>query len=468
MRSITALALVLSLAGPSSARQIRLVLPDTTLNAASGAAVKPILESELARKAAQGRLGLVFVLEGRANDSGDGSNTILKFGTAHRPVPPADTLIVADTSGRAIRGLERLLRTVDPTRQAHLTSNGRAGYVVQRKSYFSTSTGADQGYGVLYQLNDISTARIQVLGAYENAGGGKGQWVGELSLELPNLLGSLRYLRIELRRLSSATQQLGLTYAEPYLAIFPVGGRVSFSQDTRDSLYVQRDLKVQLTSLPGQPWNVALGIGRRELQVTGGAAGQSYRSSTINLALFRSTLDRYPNPGRGYQLDLESETGTLTGPLLPPDAALSRARLKGLLIVSPGWLARFNLVWAQELLALGTAGHRYDPQAADFGRFGGSTSLRGYREDQFAAVWGVVSRSELRYRSGPTSRLHLFVDSARLAGLEPLLAAGAGLVVSAGGNLIQVDFAWTRHDRWQEGKVHFRLTNPFGQGLAGL
>ncbi|MCH7851336.1 MAG: hypothetical protein IIC41_00965, partial [Candidatus Marinimicrobia bacterium] len=295
MKSITALALVLSLASPSSARQIRLVLPDTTLNAVSGAAVKPILESELGRRAAAGRLGLVFVLEGRTHDGADGSETILRFGAAHRPVPPADTLIVADTSGRAIRGLERLLRTVDPIRQAHLTSNGRAGYVVQRKSYFSTSTGADQGYGVLYQLKDISSARIQVLGAYENASG-KGQWVGELSLELPNLLGSLRYLRVELRRLSTATQQLGLTYAEPYLAIFPVGGRVSFSQDTRDSIYVQRDLKVQLTSLPGQPWNVALGIGRRELQVTGGAAGQSYRSGTINLALLRSTRDRYPNP----------------------------------------------------------------------------------------------------------------------------------------------------------------------------
>ena len=36
------------------------------------------------------------------------------------------------------------------------------------------------------------------------------------------------------------------------------------------------------------------------------------------------------------------------------------------------------------------------------------------------------------------------------------------------GTLTQVDFAWPRHDRWKEGKVHLRLTNPFGQGLAGL
>jgi outer membrane protein assembly factor BamA len=211
---------------------------------------------------------------------------------------------------------------------------------------------------------------------------------------------------------------------------------------------------------------VALGIGRKELRATGGSDGQSYRSSTINLALFRSTLDRYPNPGRGYQLDLESETGTLAGPQLHPDAALGRARLRGLLVGSPGRLGRLNLVWAQEVLASGTAGYRYTPQAADLGRFGGSASLRGYREDQFAAVWGVVSRTELRYRFGPTSRLHLFVDAARLAGLDPLMAAGAGLVVAAGGNLIQVDFAWTRHDRWQEGKVHLRLTNPLGQGVA--
>ncbi len=59
MKLITALALVLSLASPSLARQIRLVLPDTTLTAANQAAVNPILKSELARRAAAGRLGLV-------------------------------------------------------------------------------------------------------------------------------------------------------------------------------------------------------------------------------------------------------------------------------------------------------------------------------------------------------------------------------------------------------------------------
>ncbi|MEE9464346.1 MAG: BamA/TamA family outer membrane protein, partial [Candidatus Neomarinimicrobiota bacterium] len=296
-----------------------------------------------------------------------------------------------------------------------------------------------------------------------------GQLVGELALELPNLLGSLRYLQIDFRRLSTATQQLGIIYAEPHLGLLPLGGRVSFFQDTRDTMYVQRDIKVQLTSLPGQPWSTAIGVGRKVLRMTGDgqSEGLSYQLSSVNLELFRNALDRSNNPRRGYQVRLSLEAGTLANSELDRKAALSSTDVRVIIVGSPYVWGIANLTLAQELQATGVAGYRYAPQVADYARFGGSATLRGYREDQFAAAWGIVSRSELRYPISSSSRLYLFVDAGRLDKLDPLTAAGAGMVAAAGKNLIQLDFAWTPSDSFREGKVHLRLTNFLGANTSG-
>ncbi len=463
------LIMAISLLTQASAQQMQLVLPDTTLTAKNTGAIKPLLDLDLAGRAAGGNLGLVYVLKDVSPPGPGGGELIFRFGTAQQPVPPPDTLVAVDPKVREIRVLNRILAAINPVSGDNLTSNGRAGYLVQRKQYFIAPKGGAPGYGVLYRLKDISVPRIQVLGAYEKTGSKRGQLVGELALELPNLLGTLRYLQIDFRRLSTATQQLGIVYAEPHLGLLPLGGRVSFFQDTRDSMYVQRDIKVQLTSLPGQPWSTAIGVGRRVLQVTGSdqSAGISYRLSSINLDLFRNALDRTNNPRRGYQVRLRWEAGTLANSELDRKAALSSTDVRATLVGSPAVWGLVNLTWAQEVQATGVAGYRYTPRIADYARFGGSATLRGYREDQFAAAWGIVSRTELRYPINSSSRLYLFVDAGRLDNLDPLTAAGAGIVATAGKNLIQLDFAWTPSDSFGEGKVHLRLTNFLGGNTAG-
>jgi len=113
---------------------------------------------------------------------------------------------------------------------------------------------------------------------------------------------------------------------------------------------------------------------------------------------------------------------------------------------------------------VGLASFDFTPQLADFGRFGGSATLRGYREDQFLVPWGVVSRTELRFRTGPATRTHLFLDTGFLEGVDRLAAVGVGLMLKAGQNLIQFDLAWNRDDEFRSGKVHLRLVNFLSMG----
>jgi outer membrane protein assembly factor BamA len=321
------------------------------------------------------------------------------------------------------------------------------------------------GYGALHELTDVTQRTLQVLVAYNQAEGDRqSKWVGEVSLDLPNIMGTLRHVQVHWRRLSAVTQTFSILYAEPRLPLLPLGARLVFHQDLRDTLYVQRELKLQFTSLPGLRWSTALGIGFRDLRVTrhGSAEGiVPYQHQNINLSLQRQTFDHPANPQSGFRVGLALEGGTLRGEVMHPHATLGRGELH-----LEGVLSWAKLTLAENIQAMGVTAFRYKPQLADFGRFGGSATIRGYREDQFLAPWGLVSRSELRYRTGRDGRLHLFLDLGQLADGPVLSSGGVGIVFRAGQNHIQLDLAWNQEDTLRSGKVHFRLLN-FLSSLGG-
>ena len=453
MRAMGAILLMGWLTLPLHGQGADLVLPDTTLSVASPGELRAAVARRLAREGLRGDLGTVYHLQTLGWKPGRDGNLRLVFNKADTEVPPPDTVIVRDVTGRMLPNLSTILGAADPRTGSILSSSGQPALRVSQRAYYRHRAG----YGVLYEVQDVSQKRLQLLAAYDRPAGQPGQMVGEVMMDLPNLFGTLRYLHLELRRLSPATQTLNLIYAEPRLPLLPLGGQIKFLQDLRDTLYVQRDLKLQLTSPPGPGWNWAAGIGQRELWVSSRGREQGlvpYRQRNMNLSVYRQTYDEPFNPREGYRITLDLEGGTLTGAQIDPQATLSRGKLQVEWVTS-----RASLTLAQQVQTLALFATGYDPQPADMGRFGGSASLRGYREDQFLAPWGVVSRTELRYRTGAITRLHLFADLATLPGREVLAAAGVGLVLRAGQNLIQLDFAWNRDDDFRSGKVHLRVVN---------
>ena len=462
MRLPVIILLCSCLVPPLRGQVVKVVLPDTVLLVSSIPQVTPVLTDRLVSEGCQGRLGVVYRLESVVMEKWSDSSLTLKYHGEDIPVPPPDTIVAVNGEGTGLPNLVTFLRVAAPPQGGFLQSASRPAWRVVDKSYFSRG----EGYGIRYRLEDVSRKTVQVLAAYDEQGDPPaGGLVGEITLDLPNFLGTLRYLHVHWRRLNPATQTIDLAYTEPRLPLLPLGGQVSFSQDLRDTLYLQRDVKVQLVSLPAQGWSAAFGVGMRNLQVTPHGRDRGlvpYRFRNVNLSLERQTLDHPVNPSRGYRVSVALEGGTVAGVDVSPRAALGRGRLKA---TWAGSIARLTL--AQDVQIMSLAALEFTPQLADFGRFGGSATLRGYREDQFLVPWGVVSRTELRFRTGPATRIHFFLDAGCLAGFDRLAAVGIGLLLKAGQNLIQIDLAWNRDDEFRTGKVHLRLVNFLSMGKDG-
>lgn len=436
-------------------QELEVVLPDTIITLPSIAILEKQLEGRLEKAGRAGALGSQYHLQRITLNSQAGTPLSIRIGIESGNIPPADTIIVLLNGQSVSSQVAHLLASPEPLAGRVLHAAGRPTFRV-RQVYFRK----EKGYGVLYDLADVSRKTLQALAAWEQEKGQPGRLVGEVNLDLPNFLGPFRYLHIDFRRLAAATETFGLTYAEPKLPWVPLGARFDFYQDLRDTLFVQRDLKVQLTSLPGPEWSVALGVGQRVLTVNERGQAQGlvpYRNQNVNLSLVRNRLDHPVNPTTGTQLAFDLEGGTVAGASIQNHAGLVKGSGH---ILWVGSLKRF--VFAQQFRLTGVAGINYEPQLADFGRFGGSRSVRGYREDQFLSPWGVVSRSELRYRIG-LSRLHLFTDMGFIDD-NTLASAGVGFLIQGGPNLIQVDFGWSSADDFRTGKVHLRVVNFLTEG----
>ncbi len=408
---------------------------------------------QLQRDGSQGRLGAVYRLESVTSKLGSEEGLVLRFAGDHVSIPPPDTVVASSNQGDELPAVAGFLKITNPSPGIFLESGGEPAWQILEKLYFKWG----EGYGTGYLLEDVSRKTIQALAAYDEQGDGDKRVVGEVTLELPNFLGALRYLYIHWRSLSPVTQTINLVYGEPRILLLPLGFRFSFNQDLKDTLYLQRDIKVQFTSLAGHTWNTALGAGFRELYVTTSGRDRGlvpYRHRNINLAFQRQHFDHPVNPSSGFRVSLAFEGGTVTGTGNHSRAALGRGELEAIWVGSIGWMTL-----AQEVQAMGLATIDYSPQLADLGRFGGTTTLRGYREDQFLTSKGIISRAELRFRTGSASRIHLFLDTGSLAGFNTPAAVGAGLLFNAGQNLIQLDLAWNREAKFQTGKIHLRLIN---------
>jgi outer membrane protein assembly factor BamA len=106
-------------------------------------------------------------------------------------------------------------------------------------------------------------------------------------------------------------------------------------------------------------------------------------------------------------------------------------------------------------------------------RLGGSSSLRGYREEQFLGQRIAWSNLEWRRILGQLSRAVIFLDAgyyyrqieSASNGVEELdgfkVGWGFGLRIETGIGVIGFDYGLGEGDRLTNGKVHFRLTNRF-------
>ncbi len=317
-----------------------------------------------------------------------------------------------------------------------------------------------------------------VAGYNPGSGNEKGYLTGLLDLKFGNLLGTGRLVNARWEKRSRDTQELALRYREPWLAGWPLHLSGGFQQLVQDTSYVERrwDLLAELPAggrftLFGQLLTesvspdslAALKLGLPESRVASVAGGLRYdsRDDLIN-----------PTAGVFYSTSLEAGRKRFRPAANAERQSFSRKKI----MLDFEWL--LPIKWPQ-VLSLAIHGREIttgEPfvSITDQIRFGGATTLRGYREEQFRGSRVAWSSLEYRYLLSRQSRAFAFFDlgyyfreeqdsssNPAITIEETKRSYGLGVRLDTPLGLVGLDYGLGEGDDLLNGKVHVSLSNSF-------
>lgn len=327
---------------------------------------------------------------------------------------------------------------------------------------------------VLYEVDEQQLNFFDGLIGYVPTATGGGQLAGYGDILLRNALADGNRLELRYEQLEPLVSKLNVEAEQRYIAGLPfrAGGGFWFTQ--QDSSYLERN--VRLTSgyelftgfeLLGSVRNTRVSASdtiERE------SAGLDTRATFFGLGFRVVKLDRIFIPRSGYDFTLMLESGRqyINDSRYPDnlDRSFRQTIFRG---SAKGYYQLGN----RQVLASGVHGYLIEsPQflITDLIRFGGTESIRGYREDQFRAsamVWGDV---ELRYLLDRNSYLFAFgaygyyerpqlvlEETNRLRTQSDLKSLGFGVAFQSPIGVIKFSYAISPEDDLSNGKVHIGI-----------
>jgi len=302
-----------------------------------------------------------------------------------------------------------------------------------------------------------------------------GYFTGLIDLSLHNLFGTGRRLNVYWKKPDRLSEEFELSYLEPWLFDYPLDAGVGLERLVRDTTYVEWQYEFSSSYRLGENFSIISRI-HRKLAFPDSAASREQRllrNSVLNgeIGLVYDIRDYPLNPGSGFYYRNTYSYGFKEnfGPsfLFDEEEIKKNERIETI-NVNFEWYQRTisNQVIALNLTAQKVSGNRL--QLTDYFWFGGSRSLRGYRENQFRGE--VVSWANLEYRFllGRNSRIFVFNDwgfyrDSKAAGSQNKTYPGYGIGIrlDTGLGIMAVDYGLGKGDSFSEGKIHFGLINRF-------
>ena len=307
--------------------------------------------------------------------------------------------------------------------------------------------------------------------------GGRGTITGRLHLSFRNLLGTGRFLEAYWQKKDNLSQAMRFGFEEPWILGWPIHIGARFHQELRDSTYIEREWNVSLRYTPWPTLSVYIEGGQRQIlpdSLGSRRMGVSRtRAVTLSGVIDYNTLDDAWNPRKGIRYRTTFRVGQKEN--LGPDYLVSQEGWK------PKVFTRKLEAHAEiclnpfpsQVVYLGLhgvevrTGDRFVP-LSDQIRFGGATTLRGYREDVFRGNLIAWSNLEYRLLVGRESRVFLFLDNGWFQRQEPderiqgaRVGYGFGIRLQTKVGLFGIDFGLGEGDRLMDAKVHVGLVNRF-------
>ncbi len=238
---------------------------------------------------------------------------------------------------------------------------------------------------------------------------------GEVDLRLPNMAGSGRNLGFNWRDDGASKRHFGLDYLEPLALGTPLDMSVSLDSEVLEESYTRLRLDNRWQLGVVALWGVELGLGRDRSTYPTGDLERSSRTRVRGAFLHR----RGDPSASGWSGVFAIETAWRSSVERPADDEVNTAaaslgqdatqRIYQVDVDGEWWLSRSLSLAGRAAFRQLDADEEVVPLAEQFS-FGGASTLRGYREDEFhgsEAAWGGL---EARIGRAGGSRLYTFYD----------------------------------------------------------
>jgi len=277
------------------------------------------------------------------------------------------------------------------------------GYYLQAKRDVSVAENGD--YHLNYTIKDHPEINVDALAAFnQSAGVDTISWFGHVNIQVPNLDGRGKSMRLRWKRLKTNSEQFSIAYEHPWIFNKPLKAVLKFGREVVDgnyqiveggigldwsldwdrSLIFQYENHQSFITHAGALQNPAWQAIKRQM------LGLGYRHSNLDrsthqgfalLTLLDQQINYEPNSVRRFQLRLEAETALLYQVYLSQRIAL--------LIQNQGTSEQ-------------------DPSLLK--ALGGINSVRGYEED-FVRNHSIMSlQHDLHFPLGSDSQLLALID----------------------------------------------------------
>jgi outer membrane protein assembly factor BamA len=328
--------------------------------------------------------------------------------------------------------------------------------------------------GILIRVQEGRTNTFDGIAGYmPGTGTSDGYFTGLVSVSMRNLFGTARKLQFRWEKEDRHSQDLLLGYSEPWLLGMPVNIGLDFQQRRQDTSYVRQGGNLRIEWMFSEELTAGvIGSAASVFPSADTAAARVPRSSTTSAGVdvvYDSRDDLFsPTGGARYRADYHYgrksvRAGSLSSGL---SGSIQRITLD---------LDSYLKVFERQIVALGMHGRQVQGAIVDeseFYRFGGTNTLRGYRENQFAGTKVGWINAEYRLLLARRSFVYAFTDVGyysrpgsdllgTVAGEAFLYGYGFGLRFESPLGNLGVSFALGKGDSFAQGKVHFGLLNEF-------
>ena len=306
----------------------------------------------------------------------------------------------------------------------------------------------------------------------------KGFVTGFININLRNLFGTGRAAAIKWQQESRYSQELEIRYLEPWLFDFPINIEAGLFQRKQDSTYVQRSAEGKLEYIATDEVSAGLILNTQSTipteRVNKVFTVFNSTSYTTGLNLRIDTRDDFYFPTKGIILNnsykyiskqIDGPREFIT-PLTKTDVNFQRLEID---------FSYFLELFSEQILAASVHARELkgdDVEISDLYLLGGTNTLRGYREKQFAGNRILWSNLEYRYLLSNRSYAFLFFDtgyfqknedtSRNIAKISDFkYGYGLGFNLETGLGILGVSFALGKGDSFRDGKIHFGIVNEF-------